>query len=248
MSDLSKFRRTLTEIGRLESHDLIREQALQLERSEHLDVLQDWQAQRLKLTYQDFLQSSRYGAACRFFLSEIYAAKDFRQRDHEIIHLYEIMSRFLPDFLLRLVTETIELYELTNELDEALLTALRQELGVTGSITPELYAEAYRVCDNYAERVRQIELIGEVGHMVEVSTKIPLVGTSLKLARLPAQATGWTDLHDFIERGFQSFKRMRGSEKFLQAIHDREMLILDRIYASHPQPFEPWLVSESPSE
>jgi hypothetical protein len=248
MDEFGKYRKTLSQIGRLEAHDAIREQAMQLERSEHLDVLREWQTQRLKLTYQDFLRSSRYGPACRFFLDDIYAAKDFRQRDHEIKHLYEIMSHFLPDFLLRLVTRTIELYDLTNALDEALLSSLRQDQSVADTITPDLYAEAYRICDNYADRAHQIELIGEVGHMVEIGTKIPLVGTSLKLARLPAQATGWIDLHDFIQRGFHSFKRMRGSEKFLQAINDREMRILDRIYAEHPQPFEPYLSISYPSQ
>lgn len=246
MDEFSKYRKTLTQIGKLESHDTIHKRAMQLERSEHLDVLREWQTLRLKLTYQDFLESSRYGPACRFFLEDIYAAKDFRQRDYEIRHLYEIMSRFLPDFLLRLVSETIELYELTDALDEALLNALRQDLGVEGAIPAEKYVEAYRICDNYAERARQIEMIVEVGRMVEVGTRIPLVGTSLKLARLPAQATGWDDLHDFIQRGFSAFKRMRGADMFLQAIHDREMRILDGIFAGLPQPFEPYLTIEYP--
>ena len=237
MTDLSKYRKTLKAIQQLEPHEQVQQQAMQLSTSEHLDVLRTWQAQRLERTYSDLLASPRYGAACRFFLSDIYAAKDFRQRDYEIKHLYAIMSRFLPDFLLGLVKRAIELYDLTNRLDEELLSVLRQDLHVTDMITPELYAEGYRICNNYDQRAYQIELIGQVGRMVETGTKIPLVGTSLKLARIPAQKTGWIELHDFIYRGFHAFRRMHGADVFLQAIHDREMGILDRIFAGDPYPF-----------
>lgn len=248
MADIQKYRKTISKIKQLEPHEKIKEKALQLDSSQYLDLLRDWQSNRLELTYQDFLASPRYGSACRFFLDEIYAAKDFRQRDYEIKHLYEIMSRFLPDFLLRLVAKTIELNDLSNALDETLLNTLQQDLGVIDAITPELYAEGYRICDNYAERVYQIELIGEVGHMVEISTRIPLVGTSIRLARIPAQRSGWIDLHDFIDRGFHAFKRMRGADKFLHAIRDRETKILDRIYAQNPQPFKPFLIIQYPSQ
>ncbi len=248
MADIQKYRETLNTMLQLAPHDQIQEQAQQLDPSEHLDILREWQANRLQLTYQDFLESPLYGPACRFFLEDIYAAKDFRQRDYEIKHLYEVMSRFLPDFLLRLVTKTIELYDLTTTLDETLWSALQQELDVTDTITPELYTEAYRLCDNYQERVHQIELTCEVGHMVEIGTKIPLVGTTLKLASLPARRAGWDDLHAFIQRGYHVFKRMRDADVFLQAIHEREMTILDKIYAGDPQPFEPYLIIKHPTE
>lgn len=248
MADIKKYRETLNSMLQLTPHAEVQEQAMQLDPSEHLDVLRVWQSNRLKLTYQDFLDSRHYGPACRFFLEDVYAAKDFRQRDYDIRHLYEVMSRFLPDFLLRLVTKTIELYDLTTALDETLLKVLRHELGVSDTITPEQYAEAYRICDNYNERVHQIELIGQVGHMVDIGTKVPLVGTTLKLAKGPARRAGWDDLHDFIYRGYHAFKRMPDADKFLGAVQEREMRILDSIYASDPQPFAPYLIIQYPAE
>jgi hypothetical protein len=217
----------------LESPDEIQEQALQLDRKAHLDVLRDWQSRRLAATYADLLANPRFARACRFFLEDVYAAKDFRQRDEEIRHLYEIISRFLPDILLRLVKTVIELNDLTEALDEELWTVMQEQLGVTDTITMDLYMEGYRLCDNYAERAYQIELIGEVGHMVDLTTRIPLIGTTLKVVRAPVTAAGWGDLHDWIQRGFLAFKHMHGAKTFLATIHEREMAILVAAIPSH---------------
>ena len=241
MTDISKVRQTIGFMHRLEPHEQVKEQALQLTPTDHLDLLRAWQADRLERTYTDLLAIPRYEPACRFFLDDVYAAKDFRQRDHEIKHLYAIMSRFLPDFLLKLVKKVIELDDLTNELDEALLAALRHDLGVTERITAKLYAEGYRVCNNYSERAYQIELINEVGHMVNTTTRIPLVATTLKVARGPVSRAGWHELHNWIERGFTAFQQMHGGEEFLSTIYEREMYILGRIFAGDPEPFKPYL-------
>ena len=97
-----------------------------------------------------------------------------------------------------------------------------EELGVEDTITPQLYARAYRICDNYDERAYQIELIVKIGHMVETTTKIPMIATLLKVARRPVTSAGWGDLHKGIERGFTAFQRMHGAQEFLGAIQERK--------------------------
>jgi len=200
--------------------------------------LRAWQSVRLAQTYADLLESHRYGPACRFFLNELYAPRDFSQRDQDIEYLYAIMSSFLPEFLIKVVRKAIEMNDLTNELDWALSRVLVQNLGVTDQITPELYAEAYRICDNYAERAHQIHLIGEVGRMVDRGTRIPLIGVTLHLARHPARRAGWGELHDFLEKGYTAFKHMGRADAFLKTVQERETGILERIFAGHPDPFQ----------
>ena len=221
-----KLQQTITFTHQLESPEAIREQAHLLERRDHLDVLVAWQSKRLAATYADLLADPRYTRACRFFLDDVYAAKDFRQRDEEIRHLYEIISHFLPEILLKLVKTVIKLNDLTQTLDEKLWTVLQHELGVTDTITMDLYVAGYRLCDNYAERAYQIELIDQVGHMVDLTTKIPMIATTLKVVRAPVSRAGWGDLHDWITRGFSAFRRMHGAKEFLATIHDREMAFL----------------------
>jgi hypothetical protein len=230
MSALRKLHKTITVTQQLDSPEAIREQALLLDRKDHLDELRAWQARRLAATYADLLAKPRYTRACRFFLDDVYAAKDFRRRDEEIKHLYAIISHFLPDILLRLVKTVIELNDLTETLDEALWSTMQDELGVTDTITLESYTAGYRLCDNYAERLHQIELIDQVGHMVDLTTKIPMIATTLKVVRAPVTAAGWGDLHDWIERGFSAFQCMHGAKEFLATIHNREMSFLERAF------------------
>lgn len=236
MSMLKKLHKTITFTQNLDSPEEIREQALLADRKDQLDGLRAFQSRRLADTYADLLASPRYAKACRFFLKDVYAAKDFRARDAEIRQLYEIMSHFLPDILLKLVKTVIELNDLTQALDEELWSAMHDQLGVTDTITMESYVAGYRLCDNYDERAYQIELIGRVGRMVDLTVKIPMIATTLKLVRGPVTLAGWGELHDWIQRGFLAFKRMHGGKEFLATIHEREMAFLDSAIPDHSRP------------
>lgn len=203
----------------------------------NLVLLREWQSKRLANTYSDLMSKRRYALAGDFFLNDIYAARDFSQRDNDLEYLYDVMSSVLPKFMLTLVEHTIELNNLSNLLDAKLLSALREELDLRGEITPAMYTDGYRICDNYDERKLQIELILEVGKQVDMTTKIPLLGTALKMASGPARRTGWGDVHNFLARGFRAFKQMRGAKEFLDTVKNREMYILDQIFMGNQNPF-----------
>ncbi len=206
--------------------------------SPEMAMLRAWQAQRLARTYADFLADPRYAPAGHFFLENIYAAKDFTQRNADILRIHEFMSRFIPARALKTLTLAIELNNLTEELDAKLLDALLNQVGATDSISEEQYAEAYRLCDNYDDRVKQIEMIVDIGRDLEKLVKHRVIGWMLRAARGPAHRAGWHELQDFLEHGYASFRHMGKADKFLNAIHDREMTILDNIYQGKPHPFE----------
>lgn len=200
-------------------------------------LLRAWQTARLARTHADLLISDRFGPACRFFLDDIYAPRDFTQRNHDIVRIHDFMMRFLPAGVLRTLTKAIELNSLTEELDQALLTALVDELGISDTITGEQYAEGYRICDNYAGRAYQIQLIVEVGRGIERLVRIPLIGWTLRLARGPAHRGGWHELQGFLDRGFAAFKRLGNAGSFLQTIERRESQILEQIFTGSADPF-----------
>ncbi len=202
-----------------------------------LALLRTWQTERLTSTYADLLANPQYSPACRFFLSDIYAPRDFSQRDHDAKQLYNLLSRFLPASTLRLLADVVYATQLTNTLDQALLHALIEDLGVTDTITPENYAEGYRICDNYAERKHQIDLLLSILREVGNGARNPLVGFSLRLAKGPAQRAGWFEVHDFLARGYAAAHQVRDFETFAATIQERESTILERIFANHPDPF-----------
>ncbi len=200
-------------------------------------MLRGWQSHRLAQTYADLLTDSRYRPACEFFLTYMYAPTDFSQRDHDLERIHRFLSRILPAPTIRLLTETVELNSMTNALDDRLLHVLVDQLGATDALTPELYAAAYRICDNYAERIRQIELIQSILWHAGKGARLLVVDAALKLAKAPAQRAGWVDLYDFLVQGRQAFGQMRDVKTFVDTIAGREKRLLDLLYASDVQGF-----------
>ena len=206
--------------------------------SPEMALLRQWQMKRLTATHTDLLHSPRFGAACAFFLSDLYAPRDFSQRDEDGEHVYEIMRAFLPDRMLHTLALALELNRQTRKLDDALLDVLVGQLGMKEELSAELYAEAYRLCDNYDTRKQQIDSLMEVGLGVNKLAHRPFAESILRLAHAPAYRAGWGELQDFLERGFAAFKQMKDARPFLDTICGREQLILDQIYANRPNPFE----------
>jgi hypothetical protein len=93
-----------------------------------------------------------------------------------------------------------------------------------------MYAEAYRRCDNYDDRARQIAMLVEVGRKIDRIVRLPLIGLALRLAHAPAHRAGWGAVQEFLERGYAAFKHMKGAGEFLETVRCREMQILDQIY------------------
>jgi hypothetical protein len=199
-----------------------------------LALLRNWQSQRLAQTYADLLADPHSGPALRFFLSDLYAPHDFGQRDHDVERIYAFLLRVMPAQTLQLLTDVITLNRLTNELDIDLCHVLVDQLGVTDTITPELYAEGYRICANYTMRVYQIDLLITVVTQVGVGARLRVVDLALLLARIPAQQAGWGDLYDFLKRGYAAFRQLRDVTAFVGVIELRERHILDQIYAVEP--------------
>jgi hypothetical protein len=238
MSEQSESRDAAQLLHSLRRHTLGRHRAvIPAELAPQLALLRAWQSARLSRTHADLLDSSRYGRAAAFFLRDIYAARDFSQRNEDIRRVYHSMRRVFPDRILHTLSLVIELHDFTVELDAALLRALVTDLGVTDTISAAQYGAAYRICNNYDDRVRQIELIVEVGRRVDRLVRLPLIGATLRLARGPARWAGWEDLQDFLERGYAAFKHLGGADAFLEIIQRRERLILDRLFAAAADPF-----------
>jgi hypothetical protein len=201
-------------------------------------MLRAWQSNRLTRTYVDLLETDQYGPASRFFLSDIYASKDFSQRDHDIITIYNFLSHILPPISLQLLRDSIELNQLTDTLDKALLAVLVDRLGVTTTITAGQYAQAYQICDNYAERASQIRGIAKTVKEVGEGARWPLVSAALKLVHKPAVRAGWLELYEFLDRGYKAFKPMKNINYFVDVIRNRETQILDNLFSDKPEPFK----------
>ncbi len=202
-------------------------------------LLRDWQSRRLTRTYADLAADPRFSAAFHFFLGEVYTApRDFTRPGEDVQHIGYLALKFLPGRVLHPLNQALEVYNLSEDLDHALAEVLVTRLGMADNLTPDLYAEAYRLSDNYALRVRQIDLLADVIRSVDELARLPVVAATIRVTRLPAARAGLADIHGFVERGAVALQQMGGAATFVDIIRRREMRILDRIYARDPDPFD----------
>jgi hypothetical protein len=199
--------------------------------------LRAWQSDRLAATYRDLLDSERYRAAARFFLTDLYGPKDFSERDHEVERILPTMSATLPASGIRTIALAIEVDALSEELDAAMVAELRRARAMA-KIGEKAYAEAYRRCGRRAQRELQLRLIGEIGEALAALVRKPLVHAALRLMRGPARLAGLAELHQFLEDGYDAFHGMGDPADFLAAIATREQIILRQLFDGAARPFE----------
>lgn len=172
-----------------------------------------WQATRLAATHADLLGSARYADAARFFLDDLYGAKDFSRRDAELARVIPTLARALPDAALATLADAVELDAMSERMDEALALRLRRD--DPGRIDEAKYAAAYRA----------------IGRSLDRLVRHPLIGTLLAAMGGPARLAGLAAMHEFLLRGFRVFQGIGGASEFLARIDVRERAILESLYS-----------------
>ena len=202
-----------------------------------LPLLRQWQSRRLAASFADFLADPRMRPAAEFFLSDLYADRDFSGRDRDAARVLPMMARLLPEGLLHAAIDAIELATLSHALDLRMAQQLANRGDSMAAITPADYARAYRHRGLRRLRRHQIELVLRVGHALDAAVRKHGVYRLLRAARLPAQLAGLSELQAFLERGFRAFDALGGAGDFLAEVARRERTVSDRLFAGHPRPF-----------
>lgn len=202
-----------------------------------LSLLRLWQAKRLAGSFADFLANPRMRPAAEFFLADLYGDRDFSARDRDAARVLPMMSRLLPDTLLRAATEAIELAVLSHALDLRMAGELARRSKPMGPISVADYTRAYRRGGYRRLRRHQIELVLRVGQALDAAVKKHGVYKLLRAARIPAQLAGLQELQAFLERGFTAFDALGGADEFLDAVAARELAVSERLFAGHREPF-----------
>ncbi len=195
-------------------------------------AVKHWQADRLARTYPDLLASARYRPACRFFLEELYGAKDFEARDSEALRVVPRLARMLPERAVETMALAVELDETSESLDARLAEAVGLPVDAEG------YARAYRETGTLAERQLQIETVDRIGRTLEKLARIPLLSGMLHVMRAPAEAAGFGHLHRFLQDGFDAFRAMGPAGEFLGIVRSRESALMRALFAGRRDELE----------
>lgn len=217
---------------------------------DQIDALGRWQSQRLKQTHADLYRSPLYRQGLDFLLQDLYSPRQFSQRDEDFERVFPTLVRLLPESVLGIVADLIELNLLTQQLDRQLAQALQeQSLQQKPLQAPaaeqrtggppwdrQRYAEAFRGCNNPGQRYRQIHLVADIGRGLQRYVDSRSLRIALRMTEGAAEMAGVGELHHFLTRGFRVFREMQGVDQLLDRIVHRETWILEQILAGHPLP------------
>jgi len=188
-----------------------------------------YQHRRFARTYADLLSTPRYAKAARFFLDDLYGPHDFNERDDQFARIVPALVRLFPQEIVSTVRTLAELYAISEVLDTQMAAACP---------APEMAAPAYlaawQTTGRPADRERQIALMLDVGAALDRYTRNPLLRHTLRLMRGPARAAGMGALQTFLERGFDTFREMRGAQEFLATIAARERALALALFDPSP--------------
>ncbi|WP_147653693.1 FFLEELY motif protein [Vulcaniibacterium gelatinicum] len=206
-------------------HDPVREPRNRLP---WLPRLRRWQAARLERDFAHFLADRRTRPAAEFFLSDIYGDHDFSRRDADIARVLPTMQRLLPEPMLEVLADALELGALTHALDLRMGQALQRLAPEGGELDGALYARAYREVGLPRLRERQIALVEAVGYGLGAALRLPGLLTLLKLSRAPARAAGLSELQGLLERGAAALTALPDIGAFMD-----EVAACERARAAH---------------
>lgn len=204
---------------------------------ESLDRLQHWQRARLDATYADLRAEPRHRAACEFFLDELYGGRNVHERDRQLARVVPVMRRFLPTHLLYAVGDAIRLQAVSLEFDLDMAGMLSER----GPIRQPDYAWAYQRQEAWSQREEQIEMIRDLGELLDETVSRPMVHRLIRMMHGPAVIAGFGALQGFLRRGLDAFAEMGDATHFLDTIESRERRALEAMRAGSEWPFQEWI-------
>lgn len=198
-------------------------------------AIKRFQHERFRRSYADLLSRPDLQAAATFFLEELYGPHDFSARDAQFERIVPALIRLFPPEIIGTVRKLSELHALSERLDHV----MSGYLGAPIEMNASSYRAAWRATGEAAARQHQIDLMMDVGRGLVRYTRNPLLRAALRMMRGPAEVAGLAALQQFLERGFETFRRMPNPQDFLDTIARREAEIARWLFqesAAEPAP------------
>lgn len=188
-----------------------------------VEAIKRFQHDRFAGTYADLLASPGYGAAARFFLTDLYGPYDFSERDQQFERIVPALVRLFPGDVVVTVKALGELHQVSEELDTLMGEALDDDV-----VAADTYGRAWRKVGRPSLRERQIELTLAIGAALRRYTRSLVLRQTLRAMRRPATLAGLGALQRFLESGFDAFRDMPDPDHFLRTVGVRERDFADK--------------------
>ena len=203
-------------------------------------AIKQLQSRRFAASYADCTVQQRhpYAPAVHFFLTELYSARDYTERDAQFARVAGAIERMLPEKVVALAEALARLHALSETLDFAMG---QHWLALTANHTPgdlassaETYIRAWRAVGRRSDRMAQLQIVQGIGRELARLTRLPGLRTMLRLMHGPARAAGLGKLQGFLEAGFDTFAQLarkpEGVAGFLDMIEEREGRLIAELF------------------
>jgi hypothetical protein len=195
--------------------------------------LQSFQIELLHADYADFARQPRFAALVDFFFGAVYAPQDFGLRNDSFQSLHDWLRGVVGPEPVRVLGNAIELYDLTESLDDDMVLALRS-LAAEVVLDRPAWERAYGRVGRPLDRQRQMELLVNSGAVMEIAARVPLVYWQLRAVRPAAGLLGWAHVIDFLLEGQVALTQAHPIRPLLEAIIERETLRMERLLPAVP--------------
>jgi len=140
------------------------------------------------------------------------------------------IAQLFTDEIAAAVASLTELHALSEALDSAMALEL-----AAPSLTRAAYIRTWQRVGRAEDRERQIALTLDIAGRIDRFTQRPLLRNSIRLMRGPAMAVGLSELHDLLERSFDTFCALQGADAFIGLVACRERALAAALFATHPR-------------
>jgi hypothetical protein len=194
--------------------------------------LEDFQANRIRSTYADLADTDQYRKLALFFFEQIYGPRDFGFRNQSMRTLHRKLGGILKGDIIETVGKVIELHDLSDALDDQMVGVMMAR-GIESDLTPSIYRSVYRACDNYEQRVAQIDLMIDAVLAVHRLSKMRWIGFSLKTVSGAARLAGMAKIMAFLIQGYDAFRSVKEIHVFTRTVHTRETTLNNDLFGIH---------------
>ncbi len=198
-----------------------------------ITALRQLRVSRMRDSYADFAQQQRYQKAVKFVLEDLFGPNDLSYRDKQLQKAKSAMLKILPNDMLATVAKAVQFTVMSIRLDMAIAKQLQLHQVSPNDLNNHHYQQALQLATDYQECLQHTEQVAAIGYEIEIVIRKPFVSTALKMCRKPAQLMGLGELQNYLERGFEAFKTMRGSDFFLNSFVEREKQCLDALFENN---------------
>jgi hypothetical protein len=150
-------------------------------------------------------------------------------RDWDLERVAPVITKMLPTGAMQALASAVRMNVQVLELNLAITGSLTVDGQLPDEITERAYWSAFRQSTTYDECQELMKHTMELGTRLKSLVTHTVLGTLLRAMRGPAHAAGFGALHDFLELGFSTFRRIPDIDHFLTELDQRMTAVFDRI-------------------